>query len=273
MPIEIKDLAEAVGLTIEDGREVTIDQFKDHIGKTYIHRESVLKDDEIKGKITGKLLGSLTTKLAQEFGLAAGELKDKKIEDLFGTVKGKYESQIEELSKKAGQGNDQKVEELTKKLGALEQERLQLVTGRKELEDALNKTKSEFEGSLKSYKLSDKIGKVKSSLDSQFTDDYKADKLKIAGFETTIGSKYQFDLDTEDNVVVKDKDGKIINSKKKVGFPATPDEILIEEADAFGILKKNNAKAKPVFRTPAANNGGGGTEVKIGSKASANAER
>ena len=79
-------------------------------------------------------------------------------------------------------------------------------------------------------------------------------------------STYLFDLDENDNPVVKLKaDGSIVKSKKTVGHAATLDEIFLSEMEAKNVLKKNNAKPEKVITFAPVNPDNGG--VKIGSKA------
>lgn len=245
--IEVNDIITALGFNPEDAEKVTLDDIKSHVDSKYVLRENILKDDEVKKKITGKVLGSLTTKAAQVFGLKQSEVDGKMLEDVFTLAKTSYESKLSELEQAASKGNDKKVEELTKALSLKESELKLASDGLKQWEEKYNAETGQWESKLKTYKLNDKVSKVKETLKDKFVDDYFKDPLKQTGFEALISSKYEFDLDEKDNPIVKSKtDGAIVKSKKTVGHAATLDEIFLNEMEATNILKKNNAKSEKV---------------------------
>jgi len=264
--ITTEQLIEALGYTVEDAEKVTLDDIKTHVDTKFVLRDNVLKDDEIKKKITGKVLGSIGTKAAQIFGLKSSEIDGKPLEEIMNLANVRYASKIEELEANAGKGNDKKVEELTKQLGELSQKAKIAEDGLKQWEEKYNAENSQWAGKLKEYKLNDKVSKVKQSLQDKFTEDYSKNELVKAGFESHINSTYLFDLDENDNPVVKLKaDGSIVKSKKTVGHAATLDEIFLSEMEAKNVLKKNNAKPEKVITFAPVNPDNGG--VKIGSKA------
>lgn len=242
MAIKAEEILPLLGLT-EDAENITLDDFKSKVSEKYVLRDEVLKDDEIKKKFTGTVLGKLSTKAAQQFGLTSGEVKDKSMEEIFDLAKTKYESKVAELTEQAGKGNDKKVEELNKKLADLQNELGIKETGLKQWEEKYNTEIAGSEQKLKSFKLTDKINKVKSDIAEKFTEEYKKNDLVKEGFETHISKLYEFDLDENENPIVKSKaDGKIVISKKTIGHPATIKEIFEQEMEAKGVLKKNNGK-------------------------------
>lgn len=250
MAIEVKDILTSLGVENPDLEKLTLDEFKTHVSSKYVLRDEVLKDETIKNKFTGTVLGKLSTKAAQEFGLTSGEVKDKSMEDIFGLAKTKYETQIADLSKRAGEGNDKKVEEALKAKLELEVKLKNAEEGLQTWEQKFNTEVADREGKLKEYKLNDKISKVKSSLTDKFTEEYKKDELKRAGFESHINSTYIFELDEKEEPVVKLRaDGSIVKSTAKIGHSATPDEIFLKEMEAKGVLKKNNGKEKNIIPT------------------------
>lgn len=271
MAIKAEEILPLLGLT-EDVENITLDDFKAKVGEKYVLREEVLKDEEIKKKFTGTVLGKLSTKAAQQFGLTSGEVKDKSMEEIFDLAKTKYESQVAELKEQAGKGNDKKVEELNKKLADLQSELGIKETGLKQWEEKYNTEIAGSEQKLKTFKLNDTLNKVKSSLSEKFTEEYKKNDLVKEGFETHISRLYEFDLDEKENPVVKSKaDGKVVISKKTIGHPATIQEIFEQEMEAKGVLKKNNGKpaAMPAVYK---DNGGGERKSKIHPKALAHME-
>ena len=213
--IKIEDLLTAVGFNPEDAETVSLDDIKSHVDTKYVLRDNVLKDEEIKKKITGKVLGSITTKAANIFGLKSSDVDGKQLEDVMLLGKTAYETKLTELEQQAGKGNDKKVEELSKTLAQKEAELKLSQDGLKQWEEKYNAETGQWETKLKSYKLNDKVSKVKETLKDKFVDDYFKDTLKQTGFEALIQSKYEFDIDEKDNPIVKSKaDGSIVKSKK-----------------------------------------------------------
>lgn len=271
MAIELKELLTALGVDA-DPEKLTADEFKTQVGAKYVLRDEVLKDEEIKKKFTGSVLGKLSTKAAQEFGLTSGEVKDKSMEEIFGLAKSKYELTFAELKEQAGKGNDKKVEELTAKLTTLQSEIGLKEAGLAEWETKYNTEVEQREKTLKTYKLNDKISKVKESFADKFTEDYKKNELVRTGFEKHLSDTYEFDLDDKDTPIVKLKsDGTVVKSKKTIGHAATPDEIFLQEMESKGVLKKNNAKEEKII-TKFAIEGEKG-KAKVHPNAQRNAER
>jgi len=253
--IEVKQVIEALGISGIDEEKVTIDDIKSHIGQNFILRANAEKDEELKTKFTGSVLGKLTTKAAQEFDLPSSEVKGKKMEEIFEMVKGRYQATIKELEEKAGHGNDKKLEELTKQLTDYKAKYEAVEAGKNTLAEELEKTKAEAEGKIKSFKLNDIVTRAKSAI--PFSDEFTKDQLKRNGFESLIASSYVFDIDENDKPIVRSKaDNKIVMSPTAPANFASIEEVLKLEAEKNGVLKKNNAA--PV-KTVTVGGGGGNT--------------
>lgn len=261
MPIELKDVLSTLSIDA-DVEKLTPEEFKTQIESKYVLRELALKDEEINGKIMGTIYGKTNTKAAQIFGLKSSEVDGKKPEEIFSLVKTNYETQIQALTEQASKGNDKKVEELTKKLTDLQSEVALKESGLQEWEQKYAKDVTAKENILKDYKLSSAIGKVRETLMPKFSDEYQKNELVKTGFETHINNTYVFDLDEKDNPVVKLKaDGSFVKSKLKAGHIATPEEIFLNEMDAKGVLKKNNATDKKIITNFAIEGDKGKTKV------------
>lgn len=277
MAVSVQDLAESVGLTLNDGEELTKEKFVEHVSNKYVPVETAAKDPKIISQVTGKRMGELTTKVSQLFGFKSSEVEGKKLEELLEGVSQKYSTEIETLRAEAGKGGDQKLQELTKTLQQKEAELQLKENGIKQLNEELEKQRDEFTGKMKSFKLEDRKGKVISSVADKFTDEFKTDKLKQAGFYAQFEQEYEFDLNDKDEPVLKSKKtGELVASKKVAGAVATPDEVLIEFAEANGILKKNNApggQKTPVLPKNTDGGNDGGKTVKVHPRAQMNANR
>ncbi len=219
----ITELAAAVGFTVEDESKFNMDKFREHLSKTYTPTETILRDETLRKKITGKVLGSLSTKAAQEFGLRSSEVDGKPMEEIFGLIKSRHTHTINELTEKAGQ-----TEELQKQLNAKDE-------SIKALQEKHQADAKQWENNLKAYKLNDKLSRAYSSLYLRLTDDYHKNELVKTGFDTYINHTYLFELNDKDEVEVKEKaTGNIIKNN-------AVEEILLSAAEAKGVLKKNNA--------------------------------
>lgn len=250
MSIE-KEALEYLGYKAEDFKDVN--EFKEKFNKTFIKQENITEDSEPVKKILGKTYGTLENeikKVAKSFDLDIDfdSIKDKKVTDklkfafeTYNNVKSEY---IKELETKATQGNDDKVKEWEKKYEKISQKY-------KDTENLLSATTSEYnqfkekaQNDVKGIKLSvktkDAFSKIKLKPDIS--------EFEKKGYYSTIQEKYQFDLDEQDNLVVKNKKGEAIPSAKTAGTFKTIEEILEEEAIAGKLLQLNNDGGKP--KTP-----------------------
>lgn len=236
----LKEIAELTNYKLEDEKDFDITKFKAHLDANYILKENVDKDEELKKKITGQTFGKMYTKLAKDFGLKSSEVDGKPYEEVFALVKSKHEAQINEVKTAAANTPDERVVKLQTEL---ENER----TAKADLEQALDKTKSEYEtklvekeGQLKSVKLNTILEKEYGNI--RFVDEYHKEPLKKVGFTALINQKYKFGLDENDKPIATDSEGKPVKHPKKTGHFAEIGDILTMEAEANGLLKKNNAE-------------------------------
>lgn len=259
MPLEITDVLASLGID-KKPEEITADEFKSVVGEKYVLKESVLKDESIKKQITGKVLGTISTNLAKELGLTSGEIKDKTVEEIVGAYKQKVADQITKLEEEGKKGNDKKIEDLLKKQGEFEAAIKLKDDGLKEWENKYNTDIASERNSVKKFKLDSLVGKLKTDLAPKFSDEYTKDELKRAGFDAHMNNTYDFDVDENDKLVIKLKDGSLVKSKKVIGNTATAEEVFEMEMEAKGVLKKNNATNTKVITTFAQpNNEWGGT--------------
>lgn len=252
MAVTIKDLAAAVGVEVEDENTLTVEDFTAKVSEKYILKDAALKDEGLRSQMVGKVLGAATTKAAQILGLKASDVEGKKIEEVIELGATNLKSELEKLKADGGKPNDKKVEELTKKLGELEGVVRMKEEGLTTLQSQLDEVTKTSSQKLKDYKLNDKKTKVFSTLVDKFSDDYVKNELVKTGFNSYFDNEYVLDLDEkEESIVVKrKKDGSLVQSKTKAGHAATFEEILLSEADAKGILKKNNGGVqKPITKT------------------------
>jgi hypothetical protein len=247
--MSLKSIAETVGFNLEDESKFDLNEFKTHLDTNYILRDNVLKDEDLKKKVTGNIFGKLNTKAAQTFGLTSGEVKEKSMEEIFEAVKSKYEAQIAEAKSAAGGSDDERVKALEKKLKAKEDEYEQVKGGLTEWETKYNTDTTELKTKAKNTQLNYKLNEAFSKVG--FIDEYNTDEIRQAGFKAVVNAKYKIDLDEESgNIIVTDKDGKHIKHPTKTGAFADFKTVLEIEAEAAKLLKKNNGKGDaPVRKT------------------------
>lgn len=275
MAVTIKELAAAVGVDVEDENSLTVEDFTAKVSEKYILKESALKDETLRSQMVGKTLGAATTKAAQILGLKASEYEGKKIEEVIELGASNLKSEIERLKADGGKPTDKKVEELTKKLGELEGVIQMKESGLTTLQTQLDEVTRTSAQKLKDYKLSDKKTKVLSSLADKFSDEFNKNELVKTGFNSYFDNEYVLDLDEkEESIIVKrKKDGSLVQSKSKAGHAATFEEILLAEAEAKSILKKNNGGTQTTVARTQPDAGAGANGVKVHPNALAKAKR
>lgn len=238
--MSLKELAEVLGYDIKDEATFKIEDFKTHVDKTYVNRESALNDEGILSAARGRLLAPIQRQVTKAYGLTKEETENKPLNELLDIVKGKTDAQIKDLTEKAGKGDDAKVIEWKNKYDTevIRANDLEKSLGLKETE--WNGKNSELLGTIKNGKLNSLTAKAKEGI--VFIDDFKTNKLLQTGFETELANKYKVDLDDKGELIVLDaKEGKPIINPKKSGHFLTYGEVVAIEAEAANLIKKNNA--------------------------------
>lgn len=255
MPITEKDALELINyLGVKPDEVKDVAELKNKFDTEFIRTSAITEDSEPVKKILGKTFGTLENeikKVAKEFEVDVDfdtpELKDKKVKDklkfFVSEFANKNKSIIDELTIKAGQGNDEKLKEYETKLTKEQQKR-------KDAENLLNSVKTEYEGfkeqsekSIKGIKLNilkkDAFSKLKLRPDIS--------EIEKKGFDSVIHEKYNFDIDENESVFVTDKKGAKIPSTKVTGTFKTVTEILEEEAIAgkLALINGDGGKPKP----------------------------
>ncbi len=237
----IKELAGAIGLPVQDEEELTLADFTKHLESKYTLTDNVLKDETIRRKVVGRVLGSLGVKAAQTFGLTKSEIDGKELEEIFATVKSHHAKALE-LAGADNQGAIIKVEELNQLLASKETELQTLTAKQTELDEQYQLNLQQWEAKMKAYKLNDQVTKAKATVADKLTDEFNKNKLVRTGFDTHFESLYETELNDAEELVVKSKaTGEVVKSKTNNAKPATLDELYLQEAEAKGIVKKNNA--------------------------------
>jgi hypothetical protein len=250
-----KKLIDYIGIDITKVKDET--EFNTAFDTDFIRTANITEDSEPVKKILGKTFGTLENeikKVAKEFEVEVDfdvpELKDKKVKDklkhFVSLFAGKQKTIIDDLTAKAGQGNDEKVKEWEKKFEKESQKA-------KDLKGLLDTTTSEYNSfkesagkDLKGVKINihqkDAFSKLKLRPDIS--------EIEKRGFNSMIAETYNFDLDENESFIVTDKKGARIPSKKVTGTFKTVDEILEEEAINAKVFQLNPDGGKPKPRNP-----------------------
>lgn len=240
MAITAKEVLELFGFE-GDAENATIEELEQFKDTTYIGRKIAATDPDIISQATGRVTGAALTAAkrgAKSLGIEINpdDIKGMKIEETIDFINEKVAAKLQSLEETAKSGNDKKANEA---LAALEDWKKKY----KEIEELsenrlneLNTIKQNAASEIKNYKISDKFGKIKSSI--PFSEN--ANELTLKGFDNHLKENFIYELDENENPVMLSKDGSRIISANKIDFE-TPENIIKREADKFGILKKNNA--------------------------------
>lgn len=214
--------------------------------KTYGRRDTIkteLKgDNDFINEIIGKNIGKLENKVKQfakefEVEFEPEEFKGKKAEDIFEIALGKTKTKVlakqKELETKA---NSTAPEEFIKKEQTLIQER-----------DFFKSEAERIGGIHESFKLEivennrkNKLNQGKEKLFNSIPFAPEAGELAILGFKAKLESEIQLDLDEQENLILKDKQGNLIANPNKAGSYYQPEEYFKEKAINEKVYKLNN---------------------------------
>lgn len=239
-----KEFNEFFKLGLEFAEDATEEQnlelLKSEIRKRdYITKEDAKKDKDLskyfynENRITFKVL------LEEQFGVDLKEVAGAK--EAAKLIKDKVDADI--LALKAGQGEPSKeVEALQKKLDDAVKELSLSKEGLSTLKTQLEQKESEFAETQKNWIKDQKLKQLWESPEIKISE--TKDEFWLKGFKSELTSKYKFDLDENNEAIVTDKDGNLIQSTANVGAKKTPLEVIVAELEAAGGLRKSNVDPK-----------------------------
>lgn len=249
--MDIKEINEFLGFKADQFK--TVDEFKTAFNGEFVRTSAINEDLEPVKKIVGKLFGTLENEIKKvakshelDVDLDADDIKGKKVTDKLKFVFSKYDeknkSVIDDLTAKAGQGNDEKVKEWETKYEKLK-------TKHTDVEGLLKTTSSEFEAfkqnSAKEVK-NVKLGIHKAEIFGKAKFIPEANEFTKKGFLTDFEEKYQIDLDENEKPIVVDKKGQRIPNPKVTGSFFEPMELLTEEIIKAKLFPVNKDGNKPI---------------------------
>lgn len=223
-----------------DGPEKAIEIFN----TSYINKSEAIKDQDIIGKVAGKITGSINTKLkslAPDLDFNSEDLKDKKTEEkidfISKHINGKFTS-LEDQLKLSGSGDIQKIKsDHDKQIKNWEKKYY-------DVEGLLTNVKLEFESTKKTYLEKDEKDAIQSEWNNTWKNipwnkEFIADEDAVVGFQVNFAKKFK--TVREDNkVVITDVDGKKIPSKEEPG-----EFMALSEALTSFAKEKNKVTSSP----------------------------
>lgn len=252
--MEFKEVANFLGLKEDEIK--TIDDFKAKFDTEFIRTSAINEDSEPVKKILGRTFGTIENELKKftkahelDIDFDSDDLKGKRVNEKYKFVLNKFDENkktiIDDLTAKAGQGNDDKVKELESKL---EKQKTKL----SDVEGLLKNTSLEFEtfkGTKEKEIKNVKLNIHKNEIFAKANFLPEVNEYAKKGFLNEFQEKYQLDLDENEKPVILNKDGKQIPNPKVTGTFYQPNELLLEELVKAGMYKlnpKGGTPAKPV---------------------------
>lgn len=254
MPLEAKEILDYLGAKAE-----TLEEFKASFDKDFIKQSMITEDSEPVKKILGKTFGTIENevkKIAKGFDLDVDfdseDLKGKKVTDKLKFVVGEFDKKnkliFEDLTAKAGLGNDEKVKEWQSKFEKVDGKLKEKNTLFDSLKGEFDNYKTSTANEIKNTKLN--IHKKEVFGKANFIDD--ANEFTKKGFLIDFQDKYDIDLDENESPIIKNKKGERLISTKTAGTFKEISEVLEEELALAKLLKlnANGGQAKPAKQTP-----------------------
>jgi hypothetical protein len=241
MPIEVKDLADFLGVTIT--ADTTIDTVKEEINAKYVPTE---RHSTALGELNGKVSHAIK-KGFKDIGVEIdpSELKDKNLTDLPSIFASKVKTMFGELESAKGLTAEQAE---AKFKGDLDKYKKQL----EDLSGLHEGTKNEFNQFKESVISEKRTGKIQGEFENvlkglKFSE--AASALAVKGFKADLNETFKFDLSEEGNPIVRDIKGELIKSKVKSGEPATYEEVIKAKFEESKLGAVIDSKKVPNFAT------------------------
>jgi hypothetical protein len=209
-----------------------------HVAGTYVARNEATQDPTIMEQVSGKLFGAQYGNLARLSGerFSKEALSKMEFSEAVQTVLGKFNEELEEAKKAKGdpskelQAAQAKIDTLTKDIDTWKEQAA-------DFENKFKETEANSAQTIRNFKLNS----AKESVLRKISFKEGMTKMEQAGFNSLVDS-FSWDLDEQDNLVVRTSDNKPIPSKEQGGTSATPAEVLTSLAKENDLLKQNNGQ-------------------------------
>lgn len=242
MPIEIKEVADFLGVKIED--TTTLDDLKSQFNTKFVTADKV---NTAVGEITGKAVHALK-KGFKEIGLEidAAELKDKAITEIPTIFANAAKAKFDEYEKTKGLTTEQAEAKYKADLDKAHKQINDLTGLHSSTIAEFDKFKTDVVTKERNNAINSEFDKVFNSLKFSET----KDKYAVKGFRTDLNEAYTFDLSEDGRPVVRDSKGELVKSKAKHGEYATYEEVITEKFTAEKMGAVVDTKKVPTFGAP-----------------------
>lgn len=252
--MELQEVLTLLGIPSE--KATTIDALKSEFEKEFVRIKNLTVDSEAIKPIVGKILNEVNTNIKAAvkpfdagIDFESDEWKNAdtktRVKMTFDKIAGKHKTIVDDLTTKASQNNDQKVKDLEESLRKANEKYGELEGKHGVVVNEYSEFKNNTLTAAKNNTLNGLLKGAKENV--KFI--AGVTKVQMLGFDQSLATKYDFDLDESGkSVVVKDKaTGKPIPSKKVANESKKLDEILEDEAIELELFEANGqgGKEKP----------------------------
>jgi len=148
--METKELLKAIGLPEDlDSVEKAVEAHR----TSYLLKSEAHEDESVKGKITGKLFGELTTEAKRLYGFETAEIKDMHIKDILKLGVERQGTKIKELEEAAGKGSEEVIGKLKAETEKYKGQANQYKNDLEKVVGEKNELETQFTGKLKQHKI------------------------------------------------------------------------------------------------------------------------
>jgi len=236
--MELKDVFEVLGI---EGEVTTREQLAQIFNATYVPIAKASDHPDVRKATEGRIFGEQYGRLAK---LSGGKYTKEELSGMpFGEALEKFgtglTAELESVRSKAKEGQSKQVTELQEQVTDLQKSIEDYKRDKKTLSEKLGQVEAESNTKVKTFVVGMKRKEVEARLPWKdgLTD------LERAGLDSHIQSNYRLDAEDSGEVVVRDKEGHTIPSKKKAGEVLTLEDLYMEIGEKNNLFKKNNTSA------------------------------
>jgi len=246
--MEIKDILGYLGA---ENEFESPEQFKEFFQSNFVRKQTALEDESIRKAIIGSTFKSVGQNIRKglkdkyELEVSNSELDNKNLEDFvfdnIEKIKGSYESKLKELQTQITEPNEA-LKEFESKYTSLDKRYKETQNALKAVEGEYNSFKEKSANELKNYK----IDRFKQDTMSKIKFKQEISDIEKIGYDNLLNSKYSLDFDSNEDVIITDKNGNRIQNERVVGKFKTPQEIFEEEAISNKLIAISQHESKPI---------------------------
>jgi len=237
MSLDLNKLLDRLDFPKDQRDSVTEETFNEFLDKTWTGKATV----EDPGKIVGKVTGSIATNLKRLYGFTEKDITGKTPEEIAELGHQKLASELEATRGKLKEGSDKKVNDLLKQTEDYQKS----INDYKSLSDNLTKEIDELKSSFSQRERNMKVSILKDQVLNSLQWSDSVDQFKKKGIVDTINEQYILDLDDQEGLIPKDRQGNRIKNEKGTGFLGYK-ELLEDFAAKSNSLKKNDVQQQKV---------------------------